>query len=104
MNFEEDNWLAYREANLRFAEAVRQLVRKGDMVWVQDYHLMLLPVLLRELLDGRATNGAHSAEVGAIKNGIHASADTKEVEDEDATNVKIGFFLHTPFPSSEIYR
>lgn len=44
------------------------------MVWVHDYHLMLLPQYLRE-------------EIG----------DSKE-------NVKIGFFLHTPFPSSEIYR
>lgn len=35
MNFDEGNWLAYREANLRFAESVREIVRKGDMVWVQ---------------------------------------------------------------------
>ncbi len=44
------------------------------MIWVHDYHLMLLPQMLRE-------------EIG----------DSKK-------NVKIGFFLHTPFPSSEIYR
>lgn len=49
-------------------------VQDGDMIWVHDYHLMLLPQMLRE-------------EIG----------DTKK-------NVKIGFFLHTPFPSSEIYR
>lgn len=38
MNFDEDNWLAYREANMRFAEVVNGFVGKGDMVWVQDYH------------------------------------------------------------------
>lgn len=46
----------------------------NDLVWVHDYHLMLLPAMLRE-------------EIGNSKK-----------------NVKFGFFLHTPFPSSEIYR
>lgn len=35
MNFDEHHWLAYREANLSFAEKVREVVRQGDMVWVQ---------------------------------------------------------------------
>ncbi len=35
MNFNEVNWLAYREANLMFAEKVRSVVKEGDMVWVQ---------------------------------------------------------------------
>ncbi len=35
MNFDEANWLAYREANMRFAEVVNTFVGKGDMVWVQ---------------------------------------------------------------------
>lgn len=53
---------------------VVQDVQDGDLVWVHDYHLMLLPAMVRELL-----------------------GNTKK-------NVKVGFFLHTPFPSSEIYR
>ncbi len=57
-----------------FAKAVAREVQDGDLVWVHDYHLMLLPQMLRE-------------EIGMSK-----------------SNVKIGFFLHTPFPSSEIYR
>lgn len=40
MMFDETNWLAYREVNLLFAEAVRKEVKAGDIVWVQDYHLM----------------------------------------------------------------
>lgn len=46
------------------------LHEKGDMVWVQDYHLMVLPAFLRARL--------HKA--------------------------RIGWFLHTPFPSTEVYR
>ena len=74
ISFDESAWQAYREANLLFAKAIANEVSDGDMVWVHDYHLMLLPAMLRE-------------EIG----------DTKK-------NIKIGFFLHTPFPSSEIYR
>ena len=40
MNFSEVNWLAYREANLMFAEKVRSVVKEGDMVWVQVSDLL----------------------------------------------------------------
>ncbi|CAE7184659.1 unnamed protein product [Rhizoctonia solani] len=103
MNFDEANWLAYRQANLKFAEAIRSLARSGDMVWVQDYHLMLLPMLLRGLVDGPGKDGSLTQkELAKIKEGI--VEDTPEVEYETLSDVKIGFFLHTPFPSSEIYR
>lgn len=68
--FDFKYWDAYSKANHRFAEAVMQVYQPGDLVWVQDYHLMLLPSLLRKRL----------------------------------RDVTIGFFLHTPFPSSEVYR
>lgn len=68
--FDFKYWDAYSKANHRFAEAVMAIYQPGDVVWVQDYHLMLLPSLLR-----------------------------KRVRD-----ISIGFFLHTPFPSSEVYR
>ncbi|RMZ75689.1 hypothetical protein DV738_g5329, partial [Chaetothyriales sp. CBS 135597] len=74
ITFDESAFQAYTEANLLFAKRVAQDVRDGDLIWVHDYHLMLLPEMLRE-------------EIGSSK-----------------SNVKIGFFLHTPFPSSEIYR
>ncbi|KAI9357608.1 glycosyltransferase family 20-domain-containing protein [Zopfochytrium polystomum] len=73
INFQEDHWDAYQQANLAFAQVLEKEVKDGDLVWIHDYHLMLLPKLLRERLS-------------------------------DRPNVKIGFFLHTPFPSSEIYR
>ncbi|GAB1317908.1 Trehalose-6-P synthase/phosphatase complex synthase subunit [Madurella fahalii] len=74
ITFDESAWTAYREVNRLFAKTVLQDVQDGDLIWVHDYHLMLLPEMLRE-------------EIGDSKR-----------------NVKIGFFLHTPFPSSEIYR
>ncbi|PLB39083.1 glycosyltransferase family 20 protein [Aspergillus candidus] len=73
--FDEGAWDAYREANRLFARTIATETREGDLVWIHDYHLMLLPQILRE-------------ELRALG---------KE-------NVRIGFFLHTPFPSSEIYR
>ncbi|TET70030.1 MAG: bifunctional alpha,alpha-trehalose-phosphate synthase (UDP-forming)/trehalose-phosphatase [Candidatus Zixiibacteriota bacterium] len=43
-------WQAYKRVNRHFCDAVLEIVRPGDIVWVHDYHLMLLPRLLREKL------------------------------------------------------
>ncbi len=64
------DWDAYVEANERFAEVVAEQYRPGDLVWVHDYQLMLLPVLLRRRIP----------------------------------DARIGFFLHIPFPSEELFR
>ncbi|KAG1713046.1 hypothetical protein DVH05_000776 [Phytophthora capsici] len=68
--FDFRQWDAYKLANKRFAQAVNQVYREGDFVWVHDYHLMMLPSLLR---------ARHP-------------------------HCKIGWFLHTPFPTAEMYR
>lgn len=161
MNFNADNWLAYREANMRFADVVASMCSAGDMIWVQDYHLMLLPMLLRTVIGGEASQGELvRKELGRVKQGMdekilsgalgvhsgeqdHQDEGVEILEDvgedeplqiEVKTNVgklrrpgfhrglssfqqqelkakekgkegvRIGFFLHTPFPSSEIYR
>jgi trehalose 6-phosphate synthase len=102
MNFDEENWLAYRQANMQFAEAVRQHIKPGSMVWVQDYHLMLLPMLLRGMIEGRDNLGELTLdELAKASEGIPFEMTLNK---EHIPNVKIGFFLHTPFPSSEIYR
>ncbi len=44
------DWPWYREVNRRFAECVVQHYREGDVIWVQDYQLMLVPGLVRERL------------------------------------------------------
>lgn len=38
---------AYREAHELFFEKVKEVIRPGDVVWVQDYQLMLLPQMIR---------------------------------------------------------
>ena len=68
--FNEGWFDLYKQANERFAEAIQEIAGPGDIVWVQDYQLFLLPQLLR----------------GTGK------------------NLQIGFFLHTPFPSSDTFR
>jgi len=42
------NWDAYRRVNQRFADAIVEELQPGDLVWVHDYHLMLVPGLVRE--------------------------------------------------------
>ena len=42
------NWDAYRRVNQRFADAVVDELRPDDLVWVHDYHLMLVPGMVRE--------------------------------------------------------
>ncbi len=68
--YSKDLWQAYERVNEVFANAVAEVAELGDIIWIHDYHLMLLPRLVRERLP-RAT---------------------------------IGFFLHIPFPSFEIFR
>jgi trehalose 6-phosphate synthase/phosphatase len=50
-NFECDaeGWAAYVAANRRFRDAVLEHLAPGDTVWVHDYHLMLLPRLIRDV-------------------------------------------------------
>jgi trehalose 6-phosphate synthase/phosphatase len=43
-------WETYRQVNQRFAEAVVNAYRDGDLIWVNDYHLMLVPHLVRQSL------------------------------------------------------
>jgi trehalose 6-phosphate synthase/phosphatase len=64
------DWDAYVQANEQFAEVVAAQYRTGDLIWVHDYQLLLLPGLLRRRLP----------------------------------DARIGFFLHIPFPSEELFR
>lgn len=49
-SFDPAHWRAYQAVNERFAEAVAAVANDGDLVWVHDYQLMLLPALLRQRL------------------------------------------------------
>jgi trehalose 6-phosphate synthase/phosphatase len=63
-------WEKYKEINQLFADALDAILKPDDVVWVHDYHLMLLPRLLRAR----------------------------------QRQLSIGFFLHIPFPSFEVFR
>lgn len=46
--FTNRNYRAYVEYNKIFCDKVCEIVEDGDIVWVHDYHLMLLPEMLRK--------------------------------------------------------
>jgi trehalose 6-phosphate synthase/phosphatase len=63
-------WEVYQAVNEKFAEVIAGAWRPGDLVWIHDYQLALVPKMLRARIPGAT----------------------------------IGFFLHIPFPASEVFR
>ncbi|WFD00495.1 hypothetical protein MYAM1_003244 [Malassezia yamatoensis] len=53
---EEMAFKAYVEVNQSFADRIVEVYKEGDIVWVQDYHLLLVPSMVRKKLP-RATIG-----------------------------------------------
>ncbi len=70
MNFSAESWKFYEDVNKMFLEKIVAGAPEGAVVWIHDFHLMLLPELLRK----------------------------------KRSDLKIGFFLHIPFPSYEVFR
>src|SRR6266446_529006 len=70
LRYEPKWWAHYQTVNRTFAEKVLETAHDGDLIWVHDYQLMLVPAILRAV----------------------------------APDLKIGFFLHTPFPAYESFR
>jgi trehalose 6-phosphate synthase/phosphatase len=68
--YDKDFWEEYKTVNRLFCEAILEIYEPGDLIWIHDYHFMLLPSYIRSKLP-------------------------------EST---IGFFLHIPFPSYEIFR
>ena len=53
-NFRPDYWHAFERVNKKFAEHVMAHTRKGDYIWVHDYHLINVASELRAMgLQGR---------------------------------------------------
>ncbi|KAH9916264.1 glycosyltransferase family 20-domain-containing protein [Epithele typhae] len=48
--YESGSFKQYVAVNQRFADAIVSAYNEGDIIWVNDYHLMLLPSMLRERL------------------------------------------------------
>ncbi|KAH9412172.1 trehalose-6-phosphate synthase [Ordospora pajunii] len=49
ITFSMANYNAYVEYNKIFCNKICEIVEDGDVVWVHDYHLMLLPEMLRAM-------------------------------------------------------
>jgi len=62
-------WESYQRINRRFAEAAAEAAEPNATVWIHDYHLQLVPAMLRGL----------------------------------RPDVRIGFFMHIPFPPAELF-
>ena len=48
--YRDEFWKQYVHVNRLFCDAVAANLREGDIIWVHDYHLMLLPGMLREVV------------------------------------------------------
>lgn len=46
--FEMENWQMYKKMNEIFCAELLKTIRPDDIIWIHDYHLMLLPDLLRK--------------------------------------------------------
>jgi trehalose 6-phosphate synthase len=68
-SFDAATWTAYVAVNKRFAEAAAHAAAPSGVVWIHDYHLQLVPQMLRER----------------------------------RPDLRIGFFLHIPFPPPELF-
>ncbi|MGB9695459.1 MAG: bifunctional alpha,alpha-trehalose-phosphate synthase (UDP-forming)/trehalose-phosphatase [Caldisericaceae bacterium] len=49
-NYSEENYNEYLNVNLKFRDKILSVAAQDDLIWIHDYHLMLLPNLLRASL------------------------------------------------------
>lgn len=47
VQFDPEAWRAYKRVNQRFADAVLEVYEAGDRIWIHDFHLALVPAMLR---------------------------------------------------------
>lgn len=48
IQYDADFWETYREVNALFCSEALPYIADDDIVWVQDYQLMLLPKMIRD--------------------------------------------------------
>ena len=46
--YEKTLWNSYKKVNKLFCEAILKVLKPNDILWIHDYHFMLLPGLIRE--------------------------------------------------------
>ncbi|MDQ3550599.1 MAG: bifunctional alpha,alpha-trehalose-phosphate synthase (UDP-forming)/trehalose-phosphatase [Bacteroidota bacterium] len=50
VQYDKNSYSSYIKVNEQFAEKILNIYQKGDVIWVHDYQLMLVPKLLRDKL------------------------------------------------------
>lgn len=50
--YDQNDWETYRRVNHIFCDAILDILRPGDVVWVHDYQLLLLPQMIRKRAPG----------------------------------------------------
>jgi trehalose 6-phosphate synthase/phosphatase len=50
--YDDKAWDAYVRVNEIYADKILKLVEDGDTIWIHDFHLMLLPRMIKEKLPG----------------------------------------------------
>jgi trehalose 6-phosphate synthase/phosphatase len=45
---DEEFFDAYKKANYEFFKTIKKIIKKDDIIWIHDYHLFLLPALIRK--------------------------------------------------------
>jgi len=53
--FENSFWDAYLKVNRLFCDIIAENAQKGDLIWIHDYHLMVLPSLVRARIPEAST-------------------------------------------------
>ena len=48
--FEGHSWNYYQKLNQQFADKIVSLYKEGDTIWIHDYHLLLVPAMVRKQL------------------------------------------------------
>ncbi len=46
--FDREHWVSYQHVNQMYADAIAKVARPGDLIWVHDYQLCLVPQMLRQ--------------------------------------------------------
>lgn len=49
-HYEQEAWEAYSAVNKKFAIAISEVAEPGDIIWIHDYQLMLVPQMVREMI------------------------------------------------------
>lgn len=122
---------AYKRVNQIFVDTIIDVAHPDDFVWIHDYHLFLAPQLLRDTIaircgvpspvarpkdlppplphDFSEVSTAEDAEQVPIltrkvsfQQDDRSSAFSRKMSRDSLLHLKVGFFLHTPFPSFEV--